>query len=209
MIERLGAGDGDPQRSHPTGVRYSLSNDAIGSADFLQNHPVGDVRFIEYPTPSPKQLEIREALELKGLVLGRRRTVDAESSQVYKIPTSARPIAYDASVGEEGAYSYNDESLFYDLGSILGELTRLDPTSESLLVGDIGHCVAFVDFTRPNERQIYFIPGVEMLIQDAPDDIEPIQYYEEVLSESFGAHFDDVAVYFRMGFAEDPHGKVE
>ncbi len=185
-----------------TTPRYSLAYELIGSDDTIVRHPGGgSARIVSYPQARGRKSVIREVLLGKGLILGRVRSEIDDKEQQFIVPTSARPIAYDARVDAPGAFSYNDEQLFFDLGNLLGEL-YLSDQEEPVVVGNIGRAVALVEFTRPNERQLYFVPGIERIIETLPVGFEPSEYYTDSLMQTFGHRFDLAAVSFRMGFSE-------
>lgn len=183
-----------------TPPRYSLAYDKIGSQDIRLNHVSGPIRLVMYEHGDKRQVVVQRILQKKGLIAGVPLEAARAKEQVYRIPTSARPIAYDARVDTAGTYSYNDQQLFFDLGSLLGTLytATKDPL---VVVGDLGKSMTFVEFTQPSERQLYFVPGIEKIVKAAGSDIEPVEYYLERLSEAFDYRFDDRSPYFRQGFS--------
>ena len=185
----------------PTPPRYSLAYDAIGSRDMLVKHTSGAVRVVSYERSHGGQTRVREALLQHGLIVGAVLSeVDAEI-QAFRVPKSARPIAYDASVETAGAFSYNDEQLFFDLGCLLGELA-ICTDETTVITGDIGRTITFIEFTQPSERQLFFVPGVEKVTASLQEGIEPLGYYADKLTEAFGHRFDTAGLFFRMGFGE-------
>lgn len=201
------------KRIHPspeeskTPLRYSLAYEKIGSSDIRLNHVSGSVRLVMYEKGDKRQTAVRRILQNKGLIAGVPLAAPREKEQIFRVPNSARPIAYDARVDTAGTYSYNDQQLFFDLGSLLG--TLYTATKEPLVVvGDLGKSMTFVEFTQPSERQLYFVPGIEKIVQPAGSDIEPVEYYLERLSEAFDYRFDDRSPYFRQGFSNATTSEV-
>lgn len=185
----------------PTKTRFSLAYDVVGSSDILVKHPAGSTRIVEYTQSDPRQAAIRESLIQRGLILGKVISSDEDATLAFKVPKSARPIAYDACVVSQGIFSYNDERLFYDLGNLLGELyvARDEKLVDS---GDIGRTIAFVEFTDQDERRLYFVPGIEKVCETLDDGVSPLGYYAGKLTEGFGHRFDNAGLQFRIGFAE-------
>ncbi len=192
-------------RERMTSLRYSLANENIGSHDELINHPSGQVRLIRYPTPSPEGLLVRQQLIDRGLILGALQTGSEEAEQAFVVPLSARPIGYDAGQRLEGAFTYADQQMFHDLGDMLGVLSRLQ-TRQFALKGDIGRLIVLVEFRRPNERQLYFVPGVEVMKRAQPLDTPPLDYYCGRLESQFGKRFAEVTRYFSQGFLSGQEG---
>lgn len=185
-----------------TTARYSLEYDLIGSEDIIVRHPSGGgVRVIEYERADVARSYLREVLLDKGLILGRILGDKRDKKQHFAIPKSARPISYDASVDDTGAFSYNDEQMFFDLGSLLGEVYKATQ-EKPVITGDIGRAVAFVEFTRPDERQLYLVPGVERITDSLETGTSPLGYYAEKMTEAFGHRFDTASLSFRMGFSD-------
>lgn len=186
-----------------TNARYSLAYDRIGSEDImLLRHPSGGaVRVIAYESADEQRSQLRDRLVAKGLILGMIIGDAEDTKQHFKVPKSARPIAYDANVEASGAFSYNDEQMFFDLGQLLAELYQASDV-KLVLSGDVGRSVAFVEFTHHDERQLYLVPGVERVMESLETDVSPIGFYTERLTEAFGHRFDNAAISFRMGFSE-------
>lgn len=185
-----------------TNPRYNLAHEHIGSKDIVVRHPTGDpVRIVTYPAARGREALVREALISRGLILGQVLSGVDDDEQQFLVPTSARPIAYDARVDAPGAFSYNDEQLFFDLGGLMAALYQSSDEG-SVIEGDVGHAVAFVEFTRPNERQLFFTPGVERITQPLPVGVSPINYYSDSLALTFGARFNLISINFAMGFSD-------
>lgn len=154
-----------------------------------------------YEPSDEKSLRVREAMIQKGLVLGSRVTSPDRQTDSFRVPKSARPIAYDSRVQAAGAFSYNDEQLFFDLGSLLGNLyTAIDDTT--VAIGDIGRAITYVEFTEPNQRQLYFVPGFEKITESLSPQFSPLDYYAERLGSAFEGRFQESQNYFNMGFAD-------
>lgn len=113
---------------------------------------------------------------------------------------ASRPIVYDARSTAHGAFSYGDDVLFYDLGDLLAKTHLV--TGGQLITSEVGKHVAIVEFTKPNERRLFLVPGVEQFVDALPEDIDPLTHYSAQLAEEFGARFDEAAVFFNMGFNE-------
>lgn len=192
----------DSADTSTTSRRFNLANDSIGSHDFWIEVPTGTHRFISLPAPTTRQRQLRKPLEEDGLILGHRRASEAAATETYSIPASARPLAYEAPVTREGAYSYTDEELFHDLGDILGSLSHKYGDDPQMVATDVTRVLALVDFVQPGERQVYFTPGVERLLVPRPPEVSAEGQYAEQLETVFSGRFDEVAIYFRMGFAE-------
>lgn len=194
-----------PQRSvnpeQPTDLRYSLAYELISSKDRLVNHPSGPTRLVTYPRTEGERERIREQLLEKRLILGKIISELEEPEQTFVVPISARPLAYDAMSQAQGSYSYNDSKLFYDLGHMLATVLSVDQR-KYVIKGDIGHAVAIVEFIRPGEKQLLFVPGVEHLLEPLGQDMNALGYYAEVLVQEFGDRFGNAALPLRMGFAQ-------
>lgn len=201
MADESKAGSRRPTPEAPTQLRHSVAYDLIGSVDTVLGHVSGTVRLVGYERPDAQRAEVREALLRKKLILGEVLTYPNEKSQAFRVPKSARPIAYDASVGGAGAFSYNDENLFYDLGNLLGELF-VATEEQTVARGDIGRIIAFVEFTEPDERRLFFVPGIERVTVPLETGVSPLGYYADKLTEAFGNRFDNANLYFRTGFAQ-------
>jgi hypothetical protein len=158
------------------------------------------VRLVTYEQGTPAQTDLQNVLKQHGLLLGEQ--LDTETSEcAYRVPTSARPLAYDARVESAGSYSYNDRQLFFDLGRLLGGLYTA--TNDGLVVeGDLGKAVAFVEFSAPGERPVFLAPGAEKIVRPVLAGQNPLTYYHEQLSKAFDARFDDRSPYFNSGFSE-------
>ncbi len=183
-----------------TDLRYSLANELIGSQDYLMNHPAGNPRVIIYPRSETLNInEIREKLIDHNLILGYTISQEDESEQAFIIPRSARPLAHEAKSNVAGNYSYNDSKLIYDLGHMLGTLFTID-AQKYVLKNGIGNSVAIVEFTKPDERRLFFVPGIERIIEPSSQTGGPLEKYIGELSSEFGGRFDSALLFFRQGY---------
>lgn len=184
-----------------TSLRFSLANENIGSNDIIIHHPAGKWRAIEYPTPEPEQLIIRQHLYDKGLILGNCLTEDDEPMQAFSIPKSARPIAYEASSSGGGDFTYNDPRLYEDLGRLMGFGTRVIQ-HKYIIRGDLGRAVALIDFTRDYQRRLLFIPGIEQLLRPTLINEDILKFYKERVNRQFGYRFAGASDLFAKGYKE-------
>jgi hypothetical protein len=179
----------------------------IGSEDSIVEHPGGKVRLVQYSNPGKFRLGLREQLLRHDMVLGSVLTDETEEEQVFRVPMSARPLAYDANSRAEGAFSYSDNKLFHDLGNLLGQLVVVDPHQRYVIQGEVGRSVAIIEFTHPGERKLLLVPGAEILLQPLPDSNSAEAYYVEVLQEEFQHRFDAADTDFHSGFGETTRGE--
>ncbi len=180
-----------------TESRSSLVNGVI-ERDWWTNHPAGRHRLVMYPEGTPEQQAYRSRLRSAGLILGKMIS-SSEGKAVYRIPRSARKITYDASSYATGAFTYGDDELFYDIGSLLANVSAACGPNK-VIQAPVEDSFAIVEFTRPSERQLYFAPGVERWVVDNPTEGPVIGYYAEALSEQFAGRFANAAFNFRMGY---------
>lgn len=192
---------------HETGKRFDLSDELSQSKDTVSWHPAGEVRFIKYPAPSERKLKIQRQLIKDGLLLGKKIRNQKGKQQVFNIPLSARPIEYDAPQSEVGEFAYGDSQLFGDLGRLLATASRAVDfkTTISSEHSDLGHLVAYKEFTKQHERRLYLVPGVEnhftekqniMFKEDLAD------VYADKLYMVFGERFRKNSDYFIAGFID-------
>lgn len=199
---------------HSTSARFSFANSAYARQVHLEDYMVGRfpqrTRLIRYQSGANRTL--RGQLQASGLILGRQ--VESESD-VYVVPKSARPLTYEATMKREGSFSYTDEQLMHDLGSLLGKTAALETADggswNMIALEDpqtLGGLVAIVDFTLPDERNLFLLPGVEEVIVPFPKDTlpDPAQFYTDQLAHVFGGNPEALSVYFRMGFNEQLAG---
>lgn len=188
-----------PENQHLTALHHSLAHEYIGSQDKFIRHPSGGWRAIEYTTPNTDILEVRDRLYRHGLVLGRLVTENDEPKQTYVIPNSSRPLAYEASSGGVGEYTYNDPKLFAELGELIGLGTAVTG-HKYVIKGDLGRAVALVGLTRPNERQLLFVPGIEALLSPKDHKQNALNFYTDRINRQFGYRFARASVIFQNGY---------
>lgn len=191
---------------HLTGARFSFANSSLARRINLRDYSIGvpgrSYRLINYRDTDPT---IRERLEEQKLILGTR-----VSGNAYKVPRSARPLAYEATESKGGAYSYNDENLLYDLGVLLGSVAYSDPDPSQLAVvvtetpHELAQMVAIVDFTHPDEKNLFLVPGAENSVAavSRADYENPAFLYDQALREVFGESFASLGYHFHTGFNE-------
>src|SRR5579862_8470728 len=125
MNSPLRANPNFPRRSvspeQDTGRRYNLHYDLLNNSDRLINHPSGASRIVTYLKGGPEAESIKDKLIDMALILGYPIGSGLEEEQIFVVPPSARPLAYDSGSQTEGSYSYNDTKLFYDLGNMLAQ----------------------------------------------------------------------------------------
>ncbi len=187
---------------HATSVRYSLALETVRSTDMMVGHPSGRMRVISYPAPTDERRKgYGERLWEKGLILGEKLGAETARTNAFKVPLSARPIAYDESSDSQGAFSYGDDQLFFDLGGLLASPYNPETGQNVTVTGEVGRAIAFVEFTHSDERRLFFVPGVERIAGEMSLE-ESRDYYVEQLTAEFGPAFERGADYFLMGFAE-------
>ena len=194
---------------YPTAARNSFASDALGIEDNIYRHPSGKIRFLTYPKKRSPKNEVLDQLIAKSLIVGRRADDDADKV-VFVIPRSSRPLTHEAASGSEGAFTYGDEELFFDLGMCLGTVASTSQNEGTWRViqapaeTSLGSLVSIQEFTRPGEARLGLIPGVEQCVVEVDKRLfpDPIAAYGRQLEDLFGSRFHDAAVYFRMGFNE-------
>lgn len=202
-----------PSHERPTSARLSFASSQLARSINLEDYIVGtsaqQSRLIRYQGGA--HVGLREKMQTAGLLLGQQ--IDGDN--VYRIPRSSRPLAYEASIRRDGSFSYGDEQLAYDLGSLLGTLSGLGGAeSESWLVidapdaQDLGQMISIVDFTLPEEGNVFLIPGVEYATTAADKVLvpDPTVFYTRHLPEFFNGDIGRVDAYFCMGFNEQRMG---
>ncbi len=194
---------------YPTAARNSFASDTLGIEDNIYRHPSGKIRFLTYPKKPGLRNEVLERLISKDLIIG-KRVEDRSDKLVFVIPRSSRPLTHEAASGSEGAFTYGDQELFFDLGMCLGSVASLSQNEGMWSViqappnTSLGDLVSIQEFTRPGEARLGLIPGVEQCVVEVDKRIfpDPIAAYGGQLEEVFGSRFHDAAIYFRMGFNE-------
>lgn len=200
---------------YPTAARSSFASEALGIQDTIYRHPSGKIRFLSYPKKRSPKNEVLEQLISKGLIIG-KRAEDDSGKLVFVIPRSSRPLTHEAASGSEGAFTYGDDELFFDLGMCLGTVASTSRNESTWRVvqsppeTSLGSLVSIQEFTRPGEARLGLIPGVEQCVVEVDKRIfpDPIAAYGRQLEGVFGSRFQDAAIYFRMGFNE-PLGGLE
>lgn len=192
------------RKERDTGRRYSLSNSDIGSVDRIVPHPSGDVRVIEYSSPNKLRINIRDRMMDRGLIIGTLidDTDDVEGVQSFRIPSSARPIAYEASQRASGEYTYDDDKLFYDLGVLFGSLAKVDEKDVYVVRGGVGMLVAVVDFTQEGECPLGFVPGVETAVYPLHTLRDALDHYDYQLTAELGEIYVQAKDSFISGYRE-------
>ncbi len=186
----------------PVDGRYSFADRELlrGDSNFTQ----GAVkrRVITYPTPLNERKDLRDSLISRGLLLGQiiENISNDQRLDSFMVPPSARPLSYESAAADPGAYSYNDTSLFYDLGKLLGSVAKEGKDQPLVLDEEIGHNVAIVEFTRVNESKILLVPGFEFNVREISDDDQALNIYGKKLYDEFGKRFDYHADLFIEGF---------
>lgn len=182
-----------------TGRRYNLSNADIGSVDRIIPHPSGNVRVIEYPAPNKLRTTMRDSMINKKLIIG-SQIDDTDGLQTFRIPLSARPIAYEASQTKSGEYTYNDSKMFYDLGVLFRSLARAAEKDVYVVKESIGMLVAIVDFTKEGELPLGFVPGVEKAVYPLHTVDDALAHYDYQLASVFGELYIQTKDSFLAGF---------
>ncbi|GAC1390498.1 MAG: hypothetical protein NVSMB46_00280 [Candidatus Saccharimonadales bacterium] len=188
----------------PTFNRYSLVNGVI-TEDFILRHPSGTSRILSYPKQKGQSERYRKKLVSKDVVLGTYQDVARSNTEYVRIPKSSRPLGYDSSTNAEGAFTYDDKKLFYELGELLGAINDIKPSKNLIVEGELDNKIAIVEFTHPNQRSIYFIPGIECWLNEVDREINPLNYYMSQLDMTYANRFADAAVYFESGYAASAH----
>lgn len=191
-------GGSKPERR--TSARYSLAYGPISTEDYYIEHVAGNIRILRYPNPGKYRTQLRKNLMSSGLMMGSPLSDESTDELVFRIPDSARPLAYDSSSTHEGAFSYDDRKLFSDLGLLFGKLTRIDPVRPNVLRGEIGRALAIVEFTRPDQERLQMVPGTELLVFPTNNLNDASAYYHETLAQEFDGRFDDSVDEFDAAF---------
>lgn len=195
-------------REFTTNSRLSFANSRIsrklGLVDYMIDGQAGRSRYIRYKSTSSD--DARTIVESKKIILGNR----ISGINTYDIPLSARPMSYESSAKQFGSYRYNDEQLAFDLGVLFGKLVSIDEakTTWTLLhvddAVDLADMVALVDFTAPNEENVFLAPGVEhsIVVVDRSSEQSPVDYYLRYIPDLFLDNPETAAELFQMGFSE-------
>lgn len=190
----------EKQHGVPTAPRYSFEDDTIGRSDRIYGG-VGILsrRILEYAKPTPEAEVVRHKLAQRGLVLGLEEALTVDSTKRFVVP-GARPIGYDAASNTGSPNLYSDADRFFELGIMLRDVAQID--DETLeITGDIGGQVAEIEFTRPGERRLFFVPGFEHYLKPSPDGQEEVfRRYVKHLADELGERFERHIEGFAQGF---------
>lgn len=190
-----------PESHHHTGQRFNLSNGVI-AADWVESE-ASQIRNIKY-RPNPASLTQREHLAGEGLVLG-LLTVSTGEEDTFTIPTSARPLWYEARSFAQGELTYNDHSLMRELGQLVGAVHRL--SGGQIIAGGAGaeRAFALVDHVPVGARQLFLLPGTEQFLHNAPrGDLLADQM--AAFSLEFAVRFGPFVNDFMQGYASGQEG---
>lgn len=178
----------------PVAPRFSLSDGQISRRDFFVDFGGTKDRFLDYPSPTEWRAQVMTFLREQGLLLGEQYDSEVEGHNRFKIPKEARPVAYDSPMLTRGEYSYYDTRLFRDLGVLLSRLGgSLGEHTAVKLAGNIGTNVAILDFTLPEQRGLFLVPGIELCTEIADTSEDHLGYYKERLSVEFDRRFSPEA----------------
>lgn len=162
-----------------TSSRYSLANPRISSVDTYQDHPAGRVRLLKYDS-WPSNRAMRASMLAGGLIVGTQLTENDEKTQVFRLPMSARPLGYDASVTAKGLFTYDDEEIITDVANLAVEVIKMGNKmgNKNLVIsGNLGRLVVITEFTKPGERQLFLAPGTEKMLINAEEGTDPVHHY--------------------------------
>jgi hypothetical protein len=192
-----------------TSPRFSFADPRIGRTDIIlsTSQPFSKIRRIEYSpnrdnTAAATAGTIRTGMYGAGLLLGKSDPAAPAGSERFVIPPSARPIEHDASMNSNIEFIYDDKILFQDLGRMLGTLANQHPKNSYTLQHTISHNIAFVEFTRQDEKKLLFVPGFEQFVSVISDKEEALEQYDERLTQELGDRFTQNAGHFEQGFDE-------
>lgn len=184
----------------PTSNRYSFMNRGGLRMDDIYQSQFSKIRIISYIPKSKQTEKVRdEALE-KGLVLGNRQDSDS-GFQEFRIPTSARPFIYDKSLRTSDDLAYTDDNMFLELGQLLKKLADQGAERPLELRGDIGEHIALLEFTRPDEPKLLFVPGFEEHVGTGLHIDHLTDSYGKRIHDEFGERFMNSAESFIRGFS--------
>jgi hypothetical protein len=183
------------KNSTPVPARLSLRNRVIDHDD------IGWLgRRITYAAPDEHLQELGQHLQQEGLVLGRRLPAD-QNLVTHAIPTNARPLWLEPSIGRRGELTYADDRLIGDLGRITGSLARMS-NGRIILGPHAEDAFAVVDFVEEGARQLYLSPGAELWLSDPIDANNLLGEQMQQFSEQFGERFSHATQQFIQGYTE-------
>lgn len=190
-------------QSQPTPTRYSFMNRGLLREDMTLQEGIRKVRLLRYWSESPRHRDIRDKIEAAGLLLGQRVASDMPGGNLgtYQIPVSSRPIVHDRNVRSSDIFSYDDDKMFFEIGAALGTLANLGEAEPLVLTGHLGDNIALVEFTRADDRKIFFVPGFEDTVYPSPSSLdEIINQYSVRIHDEFGEQFMGSIEHFVQGF---------
>lgn len=188
------------EQEHPVAPRFSFANSGLMRRDdIMKNNGEPSVRTLVYPTPPDEALKVRQGLIDRGVVMGEQ--IDGHyGTDRFIIPSSARPISYDAAVNTSGDFTYNDGLLFFDLGKLLGIVADEGSELPLMLHDAVGQNIATKGFTRLYEPKILLVPGFEFSVHTVEDDDTALNHYMHSLHTEFGKRFKPHVDQFVEGF---------
>ncbi len=173
-----------------TAPRYNLAGSIPGAIDQLVRIGKVDVRILRHPTPSAAQRNAATEVRERGFVLGAPISTSNDQSVTHSIPESARPLLFDAGSEGRGILSFGDKQLFYELGESLRMVIDVQRRHELIYDGNILEAMALIEFTRPGERSVWFVPGFELKLRPQTGHIDIDAYFSDMVSKSFGQRFE-------------------
>lgn len=186
----------------PTKPRYSFQNEHLHRADLGYDDGFRKVRIIEYPASNPQLSVIRDHFAREGLLLGSKVQPEDKRYDRFMIPRAARPITHDSRVRKAGPLTYDDSMLFYDLGKMLREVARFDPSVYEMKA-PISQHIAVLEYTKEDEPKIQFVPGFEQALRPSMQGHEAVLHrYVGSLFGEFGDRFQPHIEAFAEGFDE-------
>lgn len=184
-----------------TNRRYRLHLEDINYSDSSLQHPSGGtVRLVTYTQGTTLDQQFRTEMQAANLMLGVEITNPDKTKDnlvKWKIPAAARPPAYDLAV-QQNELTYDDNSLFFDSGFLLGSLLSLRRPRKVLARCSIGSIFAVTNFEPDGERHIFFVPGTERVLGRIRGDIT--KEYRQRMHDVFGERFTDREEPFLDGF---------
>lgn len=186
---------------YPVAARFSFSSPDSARFDNIVQEGMKQKRVLSYPTPDVRSRELQARIADRQLILGRFRS-EEDGLMHFTLPISARPISHDAGSETASTLGYNDTSLFFDLGNLLGATAAVGEDDPLMIGRPIGGNVAIVEFTRLNEPKLLLVPGFETTLWEEKSDDSALQQYSGQLHQEFGdrylRHAEDFAEGFRV-----------
>lgn len=159
----------------PTGLRYSLVNGIVMEDIIIGEFAHSRKRILALSSPDEKQIDKREKLAAKGIILGTLIHERKQGISYYSIPLSSRPVAHDAVSSARGKYTYGDAELFQDIGKLFADISVI--CDGDVISDPVENSLALVEFTRPGDRHLYAVPGIEQWLQPLPIGMDALSYY--------------------------------